>query len=94
MFDVYSPSNATTSNINLNVLFLVVTSDFPLDNYHSVNVTDNQVMNLNSGGLFSTDFDGGMQIKIRQNIKNLIVVSLRNTDNRPYLSEPITNFTL
>ncbi len=37
--DVFSPSNTTTQNVNLKVLFLVITSDFTLDRFHSVNVT-------------------------------------------------------
>ncbi len=38
--DVFSPSNTTTQNVNLKVLFLVITSDFALDRFHSVNVTN------------------------------------------------------
>jgi len=38
--DVFSPSNTTTQNVNLKVLFLVITSDFVLDRHHSVNVTN------------------------------------------------------
>lgn len=38
--DIYAPSNST-SNINLKVVYLVITSDFALDVYHSVNTTNN-----------------------------------------------------
>ncbi len=92
--DVFSPSNTTTSNINLKVFFLVITSDFALDRHHSVNVTNSRDLDLGRGGLYSTDFDGGMQMKIRQSTKSLIVLEVRNIDSRPYLAERIVNFTL
>lgn len=38
--DVYSPSNTTTQNVNLKILFLVLTSDWSLDRFHSANVTN------------------------------------------------------
>jgi hypothetical protein len=76
------------------VIYLVITSDFPIDTFHSVNVTSNRAIDMRSTGLYSPDFDDGLQIKIRQNIKNLITIQIRNTDNRPYLAEPITGFTL
>jgi len=38
--DVFSPSNSTTQNVNLKVLFLVVTSDSTLERFHSANVTN------------------------------------------------------
>lgn len=57
--DIYSPSNTTTQNVNLKVIFLVITSDFNIDKYHSANVTNSQELDLTKGGLFSSDFDGG-----------------------------------
>ena len=71
--DVYSPVNATTQNINLNVIYLVVTSDFPLTNYLSANVSSSRDLNLVAGGLYSDQFYGGLQISIRENIKNLLI---------------------
>lgn len=69
------------------MLFLVITSDFVLDKYHSVNVTNSQELDLRKGGVVSTDFDEGLQIKIRQKIKNMLVVQIRNDEDRPYLAE-------
>jgi hypothetical protein len=55
--DVYSPSNSTTSNVNLKVVYLVIDSDQALDRYQSVNVTISRELNLGNGGLYSPDFD-------------------------------------
>jgi hypothetical protein len=35
-----------------------------------------------------------MQIRMRRQVKNMLILQLRNDNNRPYLAEPIINFTL
>ena len=94
--DVFSPSNTTTSNINLKVFFLVIQSDFSIDRFHSVNVSNSRDLDFSrtGNGVHSDQFDGGKQIKIRQAQKEVVIIQIRNTDGRPYLAEPIMNFTL
>lgn len=92
--DVFSPSNSTASNVNLRVVYLCIQSDFALDVFHSSNVTNSRDLSMNKGGLYSVDFDGGLQMKIRNNSKNLLVLQLRNDDARPYLAEQVLNFSL
>jgi hypothetical protein len=92
--DLYTPSNSSSANINLKVVYLVITSDFAIDRYQSVNVTNNRDLNLAKGGLYSPDFDGGLQIKVRNKTKNVLNVQLRNDDGRPYLAEQVLNFSI
>lgn len=44
--DLYSPSNLTSSTVNLVVVYIVVVSDFPIDVFQSANVTTNRNINL------------------------------------------------
>lgn len=72
--DVYSPVEASTQNINLNALHLVLTSDFGLTNYLAANVSNSRNLTLVSGGLQSDRLFGGLQLPFRQNIINSAVL--------------------
>lgn len=44
--DVYSPVEASTQNINLSALYLVLTSDFSVTNYLAANVSNSRNLSL------------------------------------------------